>query len=74
MVLGEYRNQEVISQDYYYPEVLLRFSFWFLYLWLKFNRGRRAHLKCQKSKYVTRSSRVQKYHYIFAISKSIAVI
>lgn len=38
MVLGEYRNQEVISQDYYYPEVLLRFSFWFLYLWFKFNR------------------------------------
>lgn len=38
MVLGEYRNQEVISQDYYYPEVLLRFSFLFLYLWFKFNR------------------------------------
>lgn len=35
MVFGEYCNQEVISQDYYYSEVLLRFGFQFLYFWLE---------------------------------------
>lgn len=38
MIFGEYCKQEVISQDYYYSEVLLRFGFQFLYLWLKCKR------------------------------------
>lgn len=35
MVFGEYSNQEVISQYYYYSEVLPRFGFHFFCLWLK---------------------------------------